>query len=181
MFNKNKGFTIIELIVVIAIIAVLAAIVLTNVSGYINRAKEARASDDFNNIAKAIQIFYGQYGMYPGGDPQSQEIEFYSSSDNGGGEPCSTVNGQQHCLSEFYKSDWTGYNANYYINNGYYHVHLWDENQSGKADCGVVRLDSGGYSYGWKYILCTGCPCGTNGYTDMSPQFTPLNFNDYND
>ncbi len=39
--NKSKGFTIIELLVVIAIIAVLAAIVLVNVTGYINKAKDA--------------------------------------------------------------------------------------------------------------------------------------------
>ena len=39
--NKSKGFTIIELIVVIAIIAVLATIVLVNVTQYINRGKDA--------------------------------------------------------------------------------------------------------------------------------------------
>jgi len=39
--NKNKGFTIIELIVVIAIIAVLASIVLVNVTQYINKGKNA--------------------------------------------------------------------------------------------------------------------------------------------
>jgi prepilin-type N-terminal cleavage/methylation domain-containing protein len=39
--NKQKGFTIIELIVVIAIIAVLAAIVLVNVTQYINKGKDA--------------------------------------------------------------------------------------------------------------------------------------------
>lgn len=41
--NKSKGFTIIELIVVIAIIAVLAAIVLVNVTAYINKGKDAAA------------------------------------------------------------------------------------------------------------------------------------------
>jgi prepilin-type N-terminal cleavage/methylation domain-containing protein len=39
--NKQKGFTIIELIVVIAIIAVLAAIVLVNVTSYINKSRVA--------------------------------------------------------------------------------------------------------------------------------------------
>lgn len=38
--NKtNKGFTIIELIVVIAIIAILAAVVMVNVTQYINKSK----------------------------------------------------------------------------------------------------------------------------------------------
>ena len=39
--NKQKGFTIIELIVVIAIIAILAAIVMVNVTQYINKGKDA--------------------------------------------------------------------------------------------------------------------------------------------
>ena len=39
--QKSKGFTIIELLVVIAIIAVLAAIVLVNVTQYINKGKDA--------------------------------------------------------------------------------------------------------------------------------------------
>ncbi|MCX6718698.1 MAG: prepilin-type N-terminal cleavage/methylation domain-containing protein [Candidatus Staskawiczbacteria bacterium] len=41
--SQSKGFTIIELIVVIAIIAVLAAIVLVNVTQYINKGKDAAA------------------------------------------------------------------------------------------------------------------------------------------
>ena len=44
--NKQKGFTIIELIVVIAIIAILAAIVLVNVTSYINKAKDAAIKSD---------------------------------------------------------------------------------------------------------------------------------------
>jgi len=40
-FNKKSGFTIIELIVVIAIIAVLASIVLVNVTQYIAKGKNA--------------------------------------------------------------------------------------------------------------------------------------------
>jgi prepilin-type N-terminal cleavage/methylation domain-containing protein len=41
--NKQKGFTIIELIVVIAIIAILASIVLVNVTQYINKSRDAAA------------------------------------------------------------------------------------------------------------------------------------------
>ena len=52
MNKKNKkGFTIIELIVVIAIIAILAAIVLVNVTVYINKAKDARIKSDLASIA----------------------------------------------------------------------------------------------------------------------------------
>jgi len=48
--NKQKGFTIIELIVVIAIIAVLAAIVLVNVTQYINKGKDAAAQGNLASM-----------------------------------------------------------------------------------------------------------------------------------
>ena len=44
----SKGFTIIELIVVIAIIAVLAGIVLVNVTQYINKSKDASIEADMD-------------------------------------------------------------------------------------------------------------------------------------
>ena len=56
--NKQKGFTIIELIVVIAIIAILAAIVLVNVTVYINKAKDARINSDIGNIAMGMAGCY---------------------------------------------------------------------------------------------------------------------------
>ena len=48
--NKSKGFTIIELIVVIAIIAILASIVLINVSSYINKAKDASVKEAMHTL-----------------------------------------------------------------------------------------------------------------------------------
>jgi len=46
----DKGFTIIELIVVIAIIAVLAAIVLVNVTQYINKSKNAAIQGNMSTL-----------------------------------------------------------------------------------------------------------------------------------
>jgi prepilin-type N-terminal cleavage/methylation domain-containing protein len=57
--NKQRGFTIIELIVVIAIIAILAAIVLVNVTVYINKAKDARINSDIANLALNEGACYG--------------------------------------------------------------------------------------------------------------------------
>ena len=57
--NKQKGFTIIELIVVIAIIAVLASIVLVNVTTYISKAKDAKIKSDLASIALVMGSCYG--------------------------------------------------------------------------------------------------------------------------
>jgi len=48
--NKSKGFTIIELIVVIAIIAVLASLVLVNVTTYIGKSKDTKAKGDMHTL-----------------------------------------------------------------------------------------------------------------------------------
>ncbi|MCX6721887.1 MAG: prepilin-type N-terminal cleavage/methylation domain-containing protein, partial [Candidatus Staskawiczbacteria bacterium] len=48
--NKQKGFTIIELIVVIAIIAVLAGIVLVNVTSYINKSRNAAVKGNLSTM-----------------------------------------------------------------------------------------------------------------------------------
>jgi len=65
--QKQKGFTIIELIVVIAIIAVLASIVMVNVTGYIDKAKDAAIKSDLANIATGMAACYAQYGSYSNG------------------------------------------------------------------------------------------------------------------
>jgi len=49
--QKQKGFTIIELIVVIAIIAVLAAIVMVNVTSYIAKSKDSAIKGNMHSMA----------------------------------------------------------------------------------------------------------------------------------
>src|SRR3989344_5575752 len=56
--NKNKGFTIIELIVVIAIIAVLAAIVLVNVTQYIAKGRDAAIKGNLSSLATNAAVYY---------------------------------------------------------------------------------------------------------------------------
>jgi len=67
--KKNRlltGFTIIELIVVIAIIAVLAAIVLVNVTQYINKGKDAAIQGDLASVMTNAAVFYDTTSTYTG-------------------------------------------------------------------------------------------------------------------
>ena len=66
---KNKsgaGFTIIELLVVVAIIAVLAAIVLVNVTQYINKGKDAAIRGNMATILTNMAVYYDDNGDYDG-------------------------------------------------------------------------------------------------------------------
>jgi prepilin-type N-terminal cleavage/methylation domain-containing protein len=63
--KTQKGFTIIELIVVVATIAVLAAIVLSNVNQYFSKARDAKRRLDVSQIQRALEMYYADYGTYP--------------------------------------------------------------------------------------------------------------------
>jgi len=64
--RKEKGFTIIELIVVISIIAVLSSIVLTNVISYIGKGDDAAIKQQVAQIRIAASNFFDVNGTYTG-------------------------------------------------------------------------------------------------------------------
>ena len=55
MIKKNGGFTLVELIVVIAILAILAGVAIPAYSGYITKAKDAAVITELDAIATAAQ------------------------------------------------------------------------------------------------------------------------------
>ena len=55
--KKKKGFTLIELMAVIAIIAILAAVLVPTVTGYINRAKKTAIITQARNVVSAIETY----------------------------------------------------------------------------------------------------------------------------
>ena len=56
--NNKKGFTLIELMIVIAIIGILAAIAIPNFIAYRNKSFCSRAETDANNIAAAVADYF---------------------------------------------------------------------------------------------------------------------------
>jgi len=64
--NFTAGFTIIELIVVISIIAVLASIVLINTSSVGNKARDAAIKEDMNSFSQLALGYYESHGNYGG-------------------------------------------------------------------------------------------------------------------
>ena len=63
--KSNKAFTLIELLTVIAIIGILAAIIIPTVSSVRTSANKAKTKVQFGQWASAIGLFKQDYGFYP--------------------------------------------------------------------------------------------------------------------
>lgn len=63
--NKQKGFSLIELLVVIGIIGMMASLILVGVSKARSQAKNARIAQDINRLNTAMELYYSKNGQYP--------------------------------------------------------------------------------------------------------------------
>lgn len=65
--RKQKGFTLIELMIVVAIIGILAAIAIPAFIEYINSGKGTESDLNLNKIAKSAKIYRQKNASYPTG------------------------------------------------------------------------------------------------------------------
>src|SRR4030067_2442953 len=65
LYRKEKGFTLVELMVVIIILAVLTAIAVPSYMALRNRARTAAAQSEMKNIATALELYNADEDAYP--------------------------------------------------------------------------------------------------------------------
>ena len=63
--KRQTGFTIVELLIVIVVIAVLAAITTVAFSGIQQRAKDSKRTNEIAQLSKVLEMYYIDNGAYP--------------------------------------------------------------------------------------------------------------------
>jgi prepilin-type N-terminal cleavage/methylation domain-containing protein len=150
MMSKN-GFTIVELLIVIVVIAILAAITVTAYNGIQSRANDAAVRSDLSNFTKQMELHKVDNGSYP---------------------TAAAINAMQGLkfTKAAYGIDTQGSNARYCINTAVDNYVMMSNSKSGKyyvAQPTGVR--SVGATYGWgvcQYVGLSETNPSPNGYSD---------------
>ena len=64
MIMERKGFTLIEILIVVAIIAILASIVLVGLGPTQALGRDARRAADLHEVQNALELYYNKNGTY---------------------------------------------------------------------------------------------------------------------
>src|SRR5574342_865302 len=63
--SLQKGFTLVELLIVIVVIGILATLVIVTFTGIQQKARDNQRTTDVNAIYSHLQAYYAQNGSYP--------------------------------------------------------------------------------------------------------------------
>jgi len=80
---KQKGFTIVELLIVIVVIGILAAITIVAYNGIQTRAENTKTINAVSQWAKALQLYKAEKGNYPTVHSCLGDTSTYADSHNG--------------------------------------------------------------------------------------------------
>ena len=84
MRKKRKGFTLIELMIVIAIIAILAAVLVPNFMRAREASRLTACKSNLKNISTAVETYSNDFdGVYPGGTGGMSNSEIKSGASGG--------------------------------------------------------------------------------------------------
>ncbi|MDB5185061.1 MAG: ral secretion pathway protein [Candidatus Saccharibacteria bacterium] len=63
--KRQSGFTIVELLIVIVVIGILAAIVITTYAGIQSKGRNTKRTTDIGAIQQKLEAYYAENGNYP--------------------------------------------------------------------------------------------------------------------
>jgi len=88
--SARSGFTIVELLIVVVVIAILAAITIVAYTNFQNRAHDSVVEHDLTNFTKKVQLMMAETSSYPAGGA-TQQTDGGSFTGTVSGSPQPTV------------------------------------------------------------------------------------------
>ena len=79
IFKRKRGFTLIEVLLVVAIIGLLAVIGIPQFISYRSQAVDAQLKSDLRNAAVAIEGYFAKHSVYPSNITEIQGYGFQAS------------------------------------------------------------------------------------------------------
>lgn len=94
IFKSNKGFTLLELLIVVLIIGILAGVIISVVNPVAqqNRARDAITVSALNKVVLATESYYSAYGVVPQGS------NFFNGLIDASTQPSGCNNSTTYCL-----------------------------------------------------------------------------------
>jgi prepilin-type N-terminal cleavage/methylation domain-containing protein len=80
MKNSQRGFTILELLVIIAILGILAAVIIPNVSVFQRTGDLAAANKELRNVRTAAEGYQAETGSWPETTNSEVFAKYYSGT-----------------------------------------------------------------------------------------------------
>jgi prepilin-type N-terminal cleavage/methylation domain-containing protein len=112
---KRRGFTLIEILVVIAIIASIIAMAIPNYLSARQRASDVKKKEEMAQLKNALRLYYNDYNQYPLGNLAGTVM---SGCGAGGTSACPCISGSldfaaggSGCDTIYMKKFPTGFNA----------------------------------------------------------------------
>lgn len=63
--NSRKGFTLIEMLIVVAIIGILASIVVIGIGPAQKKGRDSRRAADLREVQTGLELYFNKTGLYP--------------------------------------------------------------------------------------------------------------------
>jgi len=79
--KKTVGFTVVEIVVVVSVIAILSSVVFANLNQASAQSRDAKRQADLRNLQTAIELYRQKEGRYPAGCRGANEWSGQSGTD----------------------------------------------------------------------------------------------------
>lgn len=148
--KNRKGFTLIEILIVVAIIGILASVALVGLAPAQRRGRDSRRLSDLRQAQTALELYYSKCGYYPG------QVQ--------GGTTCGARTGAP--------SDWNALED--VITQSNLGIRSLPNDPSGGASYQYASTDGTGYTIAavledkGNSILSQSAPAGSNGIADCT-------------